>query len=253
MKRTFKIVILAVLAILCFSCAVGCVSATVPEVENKYSFVTSDCIVNLYEEYQVKITPADYEQVKWTVGDTNIATVDQNGKVSAKSIGKTKIIAEVGGEVISTNLSVVYGGNSPSVYLSDDAYAVTIGGKVKVFPKILYKGTLYEDGEFTMEIADQEICTIENGEITDTYCGGQVFCLEFSGVGIGNQSGHIRNIGQQGGKNRCGLPLCIESKALLPIKVRNEFGHIKAAVRRKASQHGSGTVNIGITAARGMV
>lgn len=171
MKRTFKIVILAVLAILCFSCAVGCVNATVPEVENKYSFVTTDCIVNLYEEYQVKITPVDYEQVKWTVGDTNIATVDQNGKVSAKSIGKTKIIAEVGGEVISANLSVVYGGNSPSVYLSDDAYAVAIGGKVKVFPKILYKGTLYEDGEFTMEIADQEICTIENGEITGVSYG----------------------------------------------------------------------------------
>lgn len=165
MKRTLKIVILAVLAISCFLCAVGCGSVQIPEKQNKYSFVTPDCFVNLYEEYQVKITPTDYEQVKWTSGDTNVATVDQNGKISAKSIGKTKIIAEVGGEVISANLNVVYGGNSPSVYLSDDVYSVALNGKLKISPKILYKGVLYEDGEFSMEVLDNDICTIENGEI----------------------------------------------------------------------------------------
>ena len=75
--------------------------------------------------------------------------------------------------------------------------------------------------------------------------GGQVFGLEFAGVGILDQFAHIRNVRQQGREDHFGHALAALLQALMPVKGRNGFRHIKAAVRRKTVENCLSAVNGG--------
>lgn len=57
------------------------------------------------ETVKINVTETS-KTIKWNSEDKKIATVDKNGNVTAKKVGKTKINATVGKETLECNISV---------------------------------------------------------------------------------------------------------------------------------------------------
>jgi uncharacterized protein YjdB len=58
---------------------------------------TTDATVKTGESFALKVTGGSSD-VKWSVEDSSIATVDGSGKVKGVAAGKTNVTAEVDGE-----------------------------------------------------------------------------------------------------------------------------------------------------------
>ena len=126
---------------------------------------TTQCTIKCFEEYQLSvITNGEIGKVEWVSLNKNVATVI-DGKVIAKSVGSSVVKAVVDGTSLSCLVNVVSNDKVPSIFLDDDAYSLVKNGSLKINPKVMFNGKLYEDGEFTFEVGDQNVCEIQNGQI----------------------------------------------------------------------------------------
>ena len=166
MKRKFKI-ILSLLLATCLCFAVGCKNKSNSN-ENKpitYSLSATQCTVKCFEEYQLSIiTTGEIGNVEWVSLNKNVATVI-DGKVIAQSVGSSVVKAVFDGRSLSCLVNVVSNDKVPSIFLDDDSYSLVKDGHLKITPKVMFDGKLYEDGEFTFEVDNQNICEIQDGKI----------------------------------------------------------------------------------------
>ena len=84
---------------------------------------------------------------------------------------------------------------------------------------------------------------LQHGAVSHGNAGGQILGFKFTGVGVGNQLGHIGDVRQQRREDGAGDFLAASREQLLPVQRRNLLGHIQPAVRGKSLQHRLGTVN----------
>lgn len=125
-----------------------------------------ELVFTAYEETKtVKLIglPAG-KTASWSSEDDSIASVDENGVVTATGTGETVITVEVGGKTAQINVRCEF-----EMPIDEGAYAKYYDVTLKIGEK--FKFYLYgSDGEriadVTYEIDDADLCEIEDGVIT---------------------------------------------------------------------------------------
>lgn len=168
MKKFIKILSLITILVCAFLMAVGCNNPTndTTDTETNYTISATNCTINRFDTYKLRVipTPDANVTVEWMSRNSKVATVD-NGVITAVSVGETVVEAKVGEEVFTCNVRIINNGSAPSIFVDSEDISLSKGGKFKVSPKIMYNSSIYDDGKFSYEILDENVCKIENGEL----------------------------------------------------------------------------------------
>lgn len=106
---------------------------------------------------------ADDSTVTWKSGNTNVATVDQTGKVTAVGIGTTTITATAGGKSATCTVTVTAKPVPIEAIALRDA-AVSVGGTIQLEPVFTPADTTQRDVIWTS--SDRTIATVDaNGRV----------------------------------------------------------------------------------------
>ena len=70
--------------------------------------------------HQLKVTGAGEETITWASSDSAVATVDENGLVTAVDVGEAEITAEVKGETLTCKVTVKAPVEGEKVIFSDE-------------------------------------------------------------------------------------------------------------------------------------
>ncbi len=132
------------------------------------------------EAIPVSVNPeeARCEGIVWSSENEEIARVDQDGKVTGVSTGKTKITAVTAGPVsqkgkrpeLAVNVTVVQ--LAESVELDPDQVTVAVGKTVKIQEKVLPENT--GNKKVSWESDDPSIASAANGNVKGTAPGSTV-------------------------------------------------------------------------------
>lgn len=140
--------------------------------------------INAGESYQLKaqVLPAEayYDGIEWKSSNANVASVDNNGRVSAINGGKATISAKVGG--VSASCSVTVNVLASSIQLSESELTfVAVGEQVQLTATIEPGNT--SDKSVTWSSSDKNVATVtddgvvtsvDNGEAVITATCGEV-------------------------------------------------------------------------------
>lgn len=106
---------------------------------------------------------ADDSTVTWKSGNTNVATVDQTGKVTAVGVGTTTITATAGGKSATCTVTVTAKPIPIEAIALRDA-AVSVGGTIQLEPVFTPADTTQRDVIWTS--SDRTIATVDaNGRV----------------------------------------------------------------------------------------
>lgn len=106
---------------------------------------------------------ADDSTVTWKSGNTNVATVDQTGKVTAVGVGTTTITATAGGKSATCTVTVTAKPVPIEAIALRDA-AVSVGGTIQLEPVFTPADTTQRDVIWTS--SDRTIATVDaNGRV----------------------------------------------------------------------------------------
>ena len=106
---------------------------------------------------------ADDSTVTWKSGNTNVATVDQTGKVTAVGVGTTTITATAGGKSATCTVTVTAKPVPIEAIALRDA-AVSVGGTIQLEPVFTPADTTQRDVVWTS--SDRTIATVDaNGRV----------------------------------------------------------------------------------------
>ena len=106
---------------------------------------------------------ADDSTVTWKSGNTNVATVDQTGKVTAVGVGTTTITATAGGKSATCTVTVTAKPVPIEMIALRDA-AVSVGGTIQLEPVFTPADTTQRD--VTWSSSNSKIATIDaNGRV----------------------------------------------------------------------------------------
>ena len=138
----------------------------------KYRVELSADILRLYLYESSELTATVYDTsaqtamdalVEWSVEDASIATFE-NGTVTAVSVGETYVVAEYEGITSKCRVIVRESEYVPAVQTDKDAMSLLINGDaIDLKSWVFYLDKRYtKDAQFTYEIADEEIASVEN-------------------------------------------------------------------------------------------
>lgn len=125
--------------------------------------------VGASETLGATVTPAEAtnKNVKWSVDDESVATVDENGKVTAMTVGTTTITVttEDGGKWASCDVTVDERVAVKSVSFEASEQTLLVGGTKTLVPKILPADATNKN--LTWKSDDETIAAVdENGKVT---------------------------------------------------------------------------------------
>ena len=137
------------------------------EEETGYSLNYHICELELYKTVDLDVD--GLEGVTWSSDAPEVATVDENGVVTALKNGQA--IITVRGEDFSDTciINVLEDGNVPSLLTNtvDGAVALIKGDTYLLQPSISFIAQTYDDGTFTYEVEDENVATVDkNGLVT---------------------------------------------------------------------------------------
>ncbi len=112
---------------------------------------------------------ASDKSVKWTSSDENVATVDENGNVTAVARGFATITAKTndGGYEAVCEVEVIQ--KAEEVVFGSEEYTVKVGTPFTLDVQVLPENT--NDKTLTWSSSDDSIATVENGVITPVKAG----------------------------------------------------------------------------------
>jgi len=128
------------------------------------------------------------ESIVWTSADTDIATVSEDGKVTAVGIGTTTITAEVAG--VSDTCEIIVEYYDLEISSNESDYATRINLVLEEYPSETLKAKV-EDGKFeevanaevTWKSNDTKVATVDaNGKVTAVGVGTATITAEAAGV-----------------------------------------------------------------------
>ena len=122
------------------------------------------------------VSPANTtdQSATWTSSNTNVATVDENGKVTALSNGSTKIYASVDGKTASCNVKVY--AHVESITLNKTSLTMTPGETEALTATITPSGTKKEK---IWSSSDADVATVDqNGLVTAVGVGTAVITVK---------------------------------------------------------------------------
>lgn len=125
------------------------------------------------EAMSVIITPADTTDdvtATWTSSDESVATVDENGVITAVKAGTATVTATVGDKSASVKVTVI---EIPidSLTMSDASATISVGGTKQLSVEILPENTT-DDKTVTWASANADVATVDaNGLVTGVKAG----------------------------------------------------------------------------------
>lgn len=133
---------------------------------------------------ELTITPSDTtddKTVAWTSADESIATVDQNGNVTAVTEGNTNIFAKVGSHTATCKATCVKPVHVEAISLSETDIEIEYGKTFKL-------DVLYEPEDTTdikrveWETSDTGIATVSDGTVSGEEIGEAVITAKFGDI-----------------------------------------------------------------------
>lgn len=118
----------------------------------------------------VKPDNATNKTLTWKSADNNIASVDENGKITAVAAGETTISAVSNNNIVSEIAVKAYEKSPESIELDSDSFKVEMKKTLKLEPKVMPEDANYD--EITFECDNTDVATIDsNGVITPVRVG----------------------------------------------------------------------------------
>lgn len=186
MKSTIKnryviilfIVITVLFCILCCGCN-GCKSCSSDkdngsenDGEKQKITVTLDksqTSIILGDEAYLKatVTGANDVTVVWSSNDSAIAAVDENGKITANSIGNAIIKATCAEQTAECAVTVSTDGMVPTLEFEsipdENVITVSLSDKINLTPVVKFNGKTFTDGKFEVKVKNNSVGEYENG------------------------------------------------------------------------------------------
>lgn len=112
-------------------------------------------------------------KVRWKSENSKIAMVDKSGKITAKKVGTTKIIAVVGEYTVSCKVTV----KKPAIQLNKESVSIQQGSSFTL--KATVKG---KSKKVTWSSSSKKIATVKNGKVTAKKAGIVTITAKANGV-----------------------------------------------------------------------
>ncbi len=157
-----KICILSIITSICFV-FIGCRGENEEKTWNGDLLVCNetDFVLSVGESRQLY---AEGENLIWTSSDENIASVSENGLVTAKTFGEAKITVASGEQVASCTVSII-SKSVPVLTINGDKKIFTVGDTYDFFYTLTYEGAVVA-GDVKFSTVSENICISENGELS---------------------------------------------------------------------------------------
>jgi uncharacterized protein YjdB/beta-N-acetylglucosaminidase len=121
-------------------------------------------------------TNAYIKNLTWNSSNSNVATVDGNGKVTASTLGTTNITATtLDGTKVATCAVTVEKTLASSISVPNTEYPLLIGNYLQLTPSVLPATTT--DASYEISIADTTVAIVESGKIKGLKTGDTVVTL----------------------------------------------------------------------------
>ena len=122
------------------TCAIKVVPIAVESVTLSQSEASMSIGATLQLSATISPDNATNQEIVWSSTYENVATVDQNGLVTAVGVGETVVMAEVDGMFGICTISVVAPANIGDFYYSDGSYSTTLDSSKTVIGVVFYVG-----------------------------------------------------------------------------------------------------------------
>lgn len=107
MKRITKIIVVLLVGLLISSCG-----------KNTIDFKDQTINIHLYESYQIEFNKTDVEQLTFSVDDSTILTVDEQGNILSEKVGITNVIVTKDNKEITLTINIL----EPRIIISNNVF-----------------------------------------------------------------------------------------------------------------------------------
>ena len=159
--------------ILTVICIVAITSVCYAEGETKISAETLDLMLNTSRNLYIENRPYS-EQVTWTSSNENVATVSENGQVTAVGIGTAIITATVGEQTFNCNVTVEYNSIDIKAKTVDGTEYITDSKVVLVLEK-------YAQKQLVAEVKDGKYQLVEDANVIWTSTNSSIVTVDNTG------------------------------------------------------------------------
>lgn len=151
------------------------------------SFVESEIEISVGNTYQIKIASLPKgAKPQWSVSDESIATVDQSGVVTAKSIGEVVVFAEVS-EYVKASCNIVVKQiliPSYAIEIMTTTTQIFVGQELILNVKVRYGDTVLSNPSLIWTSSNTDVVTIDkNGKIVGVSKGSAKITVGFDYAG----------------------------------------------------------------------
>ena len=122
---------------------------------------------------------ADYENIEWSSSDTGIATVNQDGTVTAVAVGEATIKAEAGGKSAECHVTVT-GIPAESVTLDIHEISLNAGETCVLTATVMPEDA--DDKSVTWTSSNESVATVTDGTVTAIAAGTAEITASCSGL-----------------------------------------------------------------------
>lgn len=163
MRKKWLIAIMATAMVFVLGLSVGCVdnggtsspSDSSSVITGKITLNYTSAKVDVYDTLQLTATKENVTgNVQWTSSDPSVATVDNNGLVSALSVGSTVVTAMVGEVEASCTITAAISEISPVMQVSTQTVPVKKGESYEVIVSTTWKGKALGNVEYAWYLED---------------------------------------------------------------------------------------------------
>ena len=128
--------------------------------------------------------------ITWSCDNEDIASVDENGVVTGKTVGSTTVTATVTyklpnedqyrTESVQIPVKVAAGADLYEMIVIPEATTINIGGKLSPNVVVKYQGEVITPESLNWSTNDSNVATVENGAITAKGCGSATVTVTYT-------------------------------------------------------------------------
>lgn len=178
MKKILYCLFITILCVLCFSACGGSKtseSSTSEQKESNISFVHNEVSLSVGESVQLEVvTSKSNVFIFWSVRDTELATVSNDGVVTALAEGQTICYAEFAGEKVMCLIKITTEQAKPllsvSVPYAESNAVIYVGDALEIKASVKFGDTVVDGAELEYTI-DGNSVNVEDGKVVGLSVG----------------------------------------------------------------------------------
>ena len=139
-----------------------------PVVEDYFTISKNNYLLELLETAKLSVSTNISGKLVWNSDNESVVTVDEDGYIKGVGEGNATVSVTLGDKTLTCRVTVSASEYVPAIVLEEaDELDFYIGDKYDLKPFISYKGESFGDGEFSYEIYDEGVISIDkNGRIS---------------------------------------------------------------------------------------